>query len=140
MPCCVLPSANCLFKKYILLILLLQLSHFSHFIPVCLAHPLPPAFPPFSSCPRVVHISSLASTFPILFANSHCLFSTYRLCYLFSVPFPTLSSPNSPTDNPACDLHFCGSVPVLVVCLVCFCFLVFEVQLVIAVSFLSFFS
>ena len=27
----------------------------------------------------------------------------------------------SPIDNPPCDLHFCGSVPVLVVCLVFFC-------------------
>ena len=27
-----------------------------------------------------------------------------------------------PTDNPPCDLYFCDSDPVLVVCLVCSCF------------------
>ena len=100
---------------YIELIMPLQLSHSSPFIPLRPAHPLPPAFPPFSSCPWVVRISSLASTFPILFLTSPCLFSTYHLCYLFSVPFPPLSPFHSPTDNPPCDLHFCGSVPVLLV-------------------------
>ena len=32
-----------------------------------------------------------------------------------------------PTDNPPCDLHFCESVPILVVCLLCFslCFFKF---------------
>ena len=78
--------------------------------------------PPYSSCPWVIHISSLASTFPILFLSSPCLSSTYHLCYLFSVPFSPLCFSHSPVDNPPCDLHFCGSVPVLVVCLVCFCF------------------
>ena len=50
--------------------------------------PLPPTFPPYSSCPWVILISSLASTFPPLFLPSPCLFSTYHLCYLFSIPFP----------------------------------------------------
>ena len=77
-----------LLKIYILLIMLLQLSHFPPFIPFCPAHLLPPAFPHFSSCPWVIHTSSLAFTFPILFLTSPCLFSTYHLCYLFSVPFP----------------------------------------------------
>ena len=105
-----------------LLIMLLQLSHFRPFIPLHPAHLLPSTFPPYSSCPWVIHINSLASIFPILFLPSPCLFSTYHLRYLFSVPFPPLSPSHSPVDNPPCDLHFCGSVPVLVVCLVCFCF------------------
>ena len=54
-----------------------------------LIHIPPPS--PFSSCPWVIHISSLASTFPIIFLTSPCLFSTYHLCYLFSVPCPPLS-------------------------------------------------
>ena len=86
------------------------------------AHTLPPTSPPYSLCPWVILISSLASTFPTLFLLSPCLFSTYHLCYLFSVPFPPLSPSQSPIDNPPCDLHFCGSVSGLVVCLVCFCF------------------
>ena len=81
-----------------------------------------PHSPPYSSCPWVILISSLASTFPTLFLPSPCLFYTYHLYYLFSVPFPPLSSSQSPIDNPPYDLHFCGSVPVLVVCLVFFCF------------------
>ena len=96
--------------------------------------------PPFSSCPWVIHISFLTSTFPILFLTSPCLFSTYHLCYLFSVPFSPLSCPSlSPADNPPCDLHFCDSAPVLVVCLVCFCFCYFF-SLVNIVSLLSFCS
>ena len=92
------------------------------FIPLCSAHPVPPTSPSFSSCSWVIHTSSLASTFPILFLTSPCLFSIYHLCYLFSVPFPPFSPFHSPTDNPPCDVHFCDSVPVLVVCLFCFCF------------------
>ena len=98
--------------------MLLQLSHFPPFTPLRPAHTLLPTFPSFSSCPWVLHTSSLASTFPILFLTSPCLFSTYHLCYLFSVPFHPFSPSHSPVDNPSCDLHFCGSVPVLVVCLV----------------------
>ena len=108
------------FKIY-LLMMLLQLSHFPPFIPLHPEHPLPPWFLLFSLCPWVIYISSLASTFPILFLNSPCLFSTYPLCYLFSVPFAPLSLAHSPADKPPCDLHFCDSAAVLVVCLVCFC-------------------
>ena len=104
-----------------LLIMLLQLSHFCPFTQLHPAHPLPPTFP-YSSCPWVILISSLASTFPTLFLPSSCLFSTYHLCYLFSVPFTPLSPSQSPIDKPPCDLHFCGSLSVLVVCLIFFCF------------------
>ena len=95
---------------------------FPHLTPLHAAHPLPPKFPPYGSCPWVILISSLTSTFPTLFLPSPCLFSTCHLCYLFSVPFPPLSPSHSPIDNPPCGLHFYGSVPVLVVCLICFCF------------------
>ena len=84
-----------LFKKIYLLIMLLQLSISPLFTPLHPTHILPPTFPPYSSCPWVMHISSLAATFPILFLPSPCLFSTYHLCYLFSAPFP-LSSPPTP--------------------------------------------
>ena len=36
--------------------------------------------------------------------------------------FPPLSPSHYPIDNPPCDLHHYGSVPVLFVCLVFFCF------------------
>ena len=73
---------------------------------------------PLCSCPWVLHRSSLASLFPILFLTSPCLFYTYQLCFLFPVPFPWFSPFPLPTGNPPCDLHFCDFVPVLVVCLV----------------------
>ena len=49
---------------------------------------------------------------PIYFVHSN--YASYSL-YLFSYS-------SLPTDNPPCNLHFCDSVSVLVVCLVCFCF------------------
>ena len=79
------------FLKIYLLIMLLQLSHFPPSLHP--AYPIPPTFPPYSSCPWVILISSLASTFPKLFLPSPCLFSTYHLCYLFSVPSPPLPLP-----------------------------------------------
>ena len=36
--------------------------------------------------------------------------------FSLSLPLPL------PTDNPPCGPHFCDSVPILVVCLVCFYF------------------
>ena len=62
-----------------------------HSTPSC--PPSPSHIPPYSSCPWVILISSLASTFPTLFLPSPCLFSTYHLCYLFSVPFPASPPP-----------------------------------------------
>ena len=91
--------------------------------PLCQVLPFPPAIPTLSVCPWVVHVSSLASPFPILFFTSPCLFCTYQLYFLFPAPFSPFSLLPLLTDNPPCDLHFCNSVPVLVVCLVCFCFL-----------------
>ena len=78
--------------KYILLIMLLQLSQF---FPLALLNPVTP-FPtavlPLSSCPWVVHVNSLASPFLTLFLTSPCLFCTYQLCFLI----PALLSPFSP--------------------------------------------
>ena len=107
--------------KYILLIMLLQLSHFFLlFIPLHPAPPLPPAFPPqphsFMSMGRTYKFFGFFISYIIL---NHPLFSTYNLCFLFPVTFPPFSP--SPSDNPPCDLYFCDSVPILVVCSVCFC-------------------
>ena len=112
-------------KKFLNIFIDYAITVVPHFSPLYCPPPCTPlsiAFPHLSSCPWVIHVSSLASTFPILFLPSPCLFSTYHLCYLFSEPFPPLSPSHSPADNPSCDLHFCGSVPVLVVGLVCSCF------------------
>ena len=84
--------------------------------PPCTA--LLPSFPHLTSCPWVIHISYLASPFPIRVLTFPCLFCTYHLCFLFPVPFPPFPLP---TDNPPCDRYFCESVPLLVVCSLCFC-------------------
>ena len=88
--------------------------------------PLPSSNFPLSSFPWVMHITSLASPFPILFLTSPCLFCTYYLCFLFSVPFLPFSLLPLPADNPPRDLYFCEYIPVLVVCLLCFCFFRFS--------------
>ena len=83
--------------KYILLIMLLQLSPFfsPHYPPPFRTILLTLQHHPHSSRPWVVHISSLASPFPILFLTFPCLFSTYHLCFLFPVPFlPVLPFPS----------------------------------------------
>ena len=79
------------FLKY-LLIILLQFSHFYPFTQLHPAHLLPPTFPPYSSCPWVILIGSLASTFPTLFLPTPVYFppiiyATYSL-YLPPLPLP----------------------------------------------------
>ena len=58
--------------------------------------------------------------------NTPRLFCTYQICFLIPIRFSPFFLFPCPTDNPPCDLHFCDSVPVLVVCLVCFCFFRFS--------------
>ena len=84
-----------------------------------------PSFSHLSSCPWVIHISSLASPFSILFLTSPCLFCTYHLCFLFPVSFSHILPIPLPAENPPCDLYFCY-IPVLVVCLACFFFFLFR--------------
>ena len=67
---------------------------FSQFFPLCLrppGTPIPSNTPPLSSCPWVMHISSLASPFPILFLTSTCLFCTYKFILLSPWIFPPIS-------------------------------------------------
>ena len=81
-----------------------QLPHFPPLIPSALHPSIHPYSTPLSSCPWVIHVSSLASPFPILFLASPSLFSTYYLCFLFPVTSPPFSSFPLPADNPPCDL------------------------------------
>ena len=112
------------FKKYILLIMLLQLSHFPAFIPLCPAHSLPPTFlPKFMSMGHTHKIFGFYISYIILTLPLSIFYLPFMLPILCTFS-PSLCLPpsHSPVDNPPCDLHFCDSVPVLVVCLVCFCF------------------
>ena len=75
------------FKVYFIDYAIIFVPFFLPFIPFCPISPFPPASP-VSSCPWVIHISSLASPFPILFLTSSCLFCNYQLYFLFPVRFP----------------------------------------------------
>ena len=104
--------------------MLLQLSYF--FLPFIPLHPAPtpPTIIPPLQLMSMGCTSALTSLFLTPCLTSPHVFYAYQLCFLFPVPFPSLILPlQLPTDNPPWDLHFCDSVPVLVVCLFCFCFL-----------------
>ena len=107
--------------KYILLIMLLQGEESCpKFLSPLSPSPLhPPTLQHSSqglkgSCLRVVLVSSLASPFPTLFLT----FPLSILCLPTMLLIPCIFPPilPLPTDNPLCDLHFCDSLPVLVVC------------------------
>ena len=83
------PQLFFFFLKYILLILLLQLSHFSLLYPPLPCIPPPTSIPlPFGSCLWVIHVSSLASSFPILFLTSPVYFvpTIYASYSLYLLP------------------------------------------------------
>ena len=101
---------------------------------------LPPAFPHLTSCPWVIHISSWASPFPILFLTFPSIFCTiyasYSL-YLFphSLPFTSqLITLYAIFRSMILFLFFCLlSLPFCFVLLVCF-----QIQLLIVVNLLPF--
>ena len=86
----------------------------SPFVPPLPCTTSTPAFTTLSSCPWVIHISSLSPLFPIPILTSAHLFYAYQVCFLFPVPFPLIASLPLPTENPPCDVHFSDSVPSLV--------------------------
>ena len=105
--------------------MLLQLSHFfTLYSPLPCTHP-PTTIPPpkFMSMSHSYKFFGFSISYIIL--TSPCLFCTYHLC--FPVPFTPFYPLLVPADSPPCDLHFCDSVPVLVVSFSrsCFCFGVF---------------
>ena len=117
MHCCIW-FANNFLRIFLIYFIDYSITVVPLFSPLYFPLSLPSAFSHLSSCPWVIYISSLASTLPILFLTFPYLFCTYHLCFLFPVPFPLFSLTLFPIDNPPCDLHFCDSVPVLVVCFV----------------------
>ena len=82
--------------------------------------PIPSSNLPLSSCPWVMHESSLATPFPILFLTSLCLFCTYQFVLLNPCTISLILPLPPPTDNPPNDLHIYDSVSVLLVALVGF--------------------
>ena len=68
------------FLKYVLFVIVVQFPNFPLWPPPP-SSPFPLAIPPLSSCPWVVHVSSLASPLPILLLTSPWLFCTYQLCF-----------------------------------------------------------
>ena len=77
------------------------------FTPLHPAHLLPPTFPPYTSCPLVILISSLASTFPILFLPSRYFLPTIYATYSLYL------SPLSPPPTPLLKTHHVISISVV---------------------------
>ena len=72
------------------------------------------------SCPWIMHMSSLATPFPILYRTSHGYSVTTYLYFLIPLalhPFPHSPLPSGNHQNTLC-IHDCVSL--LLVCLVCF--------------------
>ena len=76
----------------------------------------------FMSMGRTYKVSVFSISYTIL--NLPCLFLPTNYASYPCMFSPILLLP-CPTDNPPSDLHFYDSIPVLVVCLVCFCFVLF---------------
>ena len=108
--------------KCILLIILLKLSHiFLPYISLCPVTPSSPAFPAyFMSMDHTYKFFGFSISYTILNLPLSILYLPIMLPITCTVT--SFSLLPLPTDNPPCDLHFCDVVPVLVVCLVCFCF------------------
>ena len=97
--------------------------------------PFLPLFPSALHNPSYPH--SLPLLVPVQGSYIYKFFGFYISYTILNLPLSTFYLPfmllilcifspslltHSPADNPPCDLHFCDSVPILVVCLVCFCF------------------
>ena len=102
--------------------MLLQMFHF----PPSLHSILPT--PSLSHSPPIVHVHGSYIYkffgFYISYTILNLPLSIFHLSFMLFIlsTFLPLPLSRSPIDNPPCELHFCGSVPVLVVGLVCFCF------------------
>ena len=97
--------------------MLLQLSHFPPLFPSALHTPSHPHSPLlFMSMGHTYKFFGFYISYTILTLPLSIFYLQFMILILCT--FSTLSPSHSPTDNPPCDLHFCGSVPVLVVCLV----------------------
>ena len=106
-------------KTYILLIMLLV-------VPFAPIYSPPPCTPPSPRIP-LLYLMTMCYTYKAFgFYISYTILNLplpiFYLPFMLLIlcTFPPLSPSHSPVDNTPCDLHFCGSVPILVVCLVCF--------------------
>ena len=73
--------------------------------------------PHHCSCPWVVHISSLATPFPILYFTAPWLFFNYLFVLLKTLTFSPIPSYTLPSGTHQNALHIHDSVSVLLVCL-----------------------
>ena len=104
------------FIDYVVAVVLLFLP----FIPLCPVPSFPLAFHPPSSPPWVVHkFFGFSTSYTILNLSLFILYLPFMR--LIPCIFSPIFLPPLPADNSPCDLYFCESVPILVVCLVCFC-------------------
>ena len=104
-----------------------MLLRLSQFFPVCL--PLLSTHLPSSNAPPPAPVHVHGSCIYVLWLLHFLYYSRHPPILYLSIMFlaPSSFSPFSPSslpvDNPPSELHMYDSVPVLVVCLICFCFL-----------------
>ena len=121
------------FKVYFLDYTITLVPFFLPFIPLY-PSPLPPLYPPqFMFMGHTYKFFGYSVSYTILNLPMFILYLPFML--LIPCNFHPFSPLPLPIDYPPCDLHFYGSVPILVVCLVCF---FFKVHLLIVMSMLSF--
>ena len=118
------------FQVYFIDYAITVVPFFLLFIPLHPAPPLPPACPlltpQFMSMGFTYKFFGFSISYTILTLPLSILYLPIML--LNPCTFSSIAPVLLPADNPPCGLHFYDSVPILVVCLVCFIFLdsVFE--------------
>ena len=98
---------------------------FSPLFPSALHPTLPPAFPCLVDIRgRTYKFLGFSISYTILNLPLSIFYLPFML--LICCTFSPILLLTLPADVPPCDLHFCDSVPVLVVCLVCFWSFIFR--------------
>ena len=112
-----------IFKVYFIDYAITVVPFFLPFISLCPVPSFypPPSIPPFMSMGHTYKFFTFSISYTILNLPLSILYLSTMLLIpcTFSAILPLLL----PVDNSPCDLHFCDSVPLLVVSLVCFWFL-----------------
>ena len=85
-------------------------------------HPCPTT--PFVPMGHTYKFFNYSISYTILNLPLSILYLQFML--LIPCTFSPILPLSLPTDNPPCFPHFCDSVPVIAVCLVCFCFCLFR--------------
>ena len=107
---------------YSLMLFSVYFTDYAIIVPIfSLVPPFPPAIPSlFTSMDHAYMFFGFSISYTILNTPQYILY--LPIMFLNPCIFSPILPPSLPADNPPCDVHFCDSLRVLVVCLVLFCF------------------